>query len=49
MQFDNLILNGFDITKIVYWVYKMNIYNYLNHNNYRYYYNIINRVAHLME
>ena len=49
MQFNNLTFNGFDITKIMHWVYKMNIYNYLNHNYYRYYYNIVNRDAHLME
>lgn len=49
MHFNNLTCNGFDLTKVVHWLYKMHIYNHLNHTYCRYYYNAINRDACLME
>lgn len=49
MHFSNLTCNGFDLTKIAYWLYEIHISNHLNHTYCRYYYNTINRDAHLTE
>lgn len=49
VYFNNLRFNGFDVIKIVYQVYEIYVYDYLNYNYCRYYYNRINRDVYLMK